>query len=261
MIKALCLKNIVKVDKTKIVKMAKNDAPSVENKTFEFPGREFYNSSYYTSFNGKKYDNPYEGLSKEEIANLRKARKEQAKLEKQARLEEKARKLEENKPICTIDEDAKTIDIIAKGQYPANILSNFKREEVPFYVDGVPCHSLEGFLQALKTPDTEIQLELCAKSGAAARRLGRILTKKAKWKDTQTLYWQGPAYPRESEKYHDLIKKAYNSRFEASEDYRNALASTKGYSLTHKCGKQDPKETILTEKEFVEMLEFLRAKL
>ena len=44
--------------------------------------------------------------------------------------------------------EQKTIDIHSKGDYPANVLSNFYPNE--FELDGVRCASMEGFLQSLK---------------------------------------------------------------------------------------------------------------
>ncbi len=40
------------------------------------------------------------------------------------------------------------IDIHSKGAYPSDALSNFAAYE--FMVDGIPCASMEGFLQSLK---------------------------------------------------------------------------------------------------------------
>lgn len=232
--------------------------PQISNgnsESFSFPSYKAYASFRPLSF---KAIGDYDGLTKEEIAEIRKKRKEQKKADKQRRYEQRQLKKVLDTPISTVNEDEKTIDIIAKAAYPANVISNFNREENVFYVDGVPCHSIEGFLQSLKTPDEELQRELCLKSGSSARYMGRKLTGRDNWKERQILYWKGVSYPRESDEYKNLVKKAFFARFNASNEYRDALNSTKGYSLTHKCGAKEPKDTVLTEQEFISILDELR---
>ena len=214
-------------------------------------------NNFRISFNG--YDT-YEGMSAEEKALLRKQRKQKEKAEKQKRYEQSLERKEREKPISTIDEVNKTLDIVAKGMYPANVLSNYKREEVPFFVDDIPCHSIEGFLQSLKTPDINLQRELCLKSGSSARHLGRMLTKDS-WKKSQILYWKGVPIARNSSEYMKLVKRAYTSRFEHSEEFRKALGDSRGYALLHTCGNNNQMDTVLTQDEFINILNSLRDEL
>ena len=88
-----------------------------------------------------------------------------------------------------------------------------------------------------------------------------MLTKQADWKKDQTLHWKNTLYKRNSQEYSDLIKRAFETKFQASEIFRDALKSTKGYTLTHKCGNNNPEETVLTEEEFINQLNMLRDKL
>lgn len=250
--------NTIYTHKYNTTEHLKTNSVFKEKKEFSFPAHNFYISCKPLSF---KAIGDYDGLSKEEIAELRKKRKAEQKAEKQRRYDYRQMMKELNKPVSTINENDRTIDILAKAAYPANILSNFKRVDPPFYVDDVPCYSIEGFLQSLKTPDEELQKSLCLKSGSTARRLGRMLTQKDNWKENQVLYWKGIPYSRDSKEYINLVKKVFNARFDASQEYRDALKSTKGYTLTHSCGSKDKKETVLTEQEFISILDELREKL
>ncbi len=72
------------------------------------------------------------------------------------------------------------------------------------------------------------------------------------------LYWQGGTYARDSEEYQQLVRKAFRARFDHSERYREALRATKGYTLLHTYGCDDPTQTILTTQEFLTILNELR---
>ena len=201
-------------------------------------------------------------LSLEQRAELRAKRRERKLAEKEQKVLALQKRIERqiaNAPINTKDDVNKTIDVLAKGAYPANVLSNYNRDEVPFILDGIPCHSIEGFMQAIKQPDIEIQKSFCLKSGASARHLGQKYSKL--WKKNQTLHWQGKEYKRDSKEYQELVRKVFNARFEQSQKYREALKDSLGYELVHTCGKQDVEQTVLTENEFVKILDELRAKI
>lgn len=92
---------------------------------------------------------------------------------------------------------------------PAKELSNFTARE--FAVDGVPCASMEGFLQALKEPDPVIQREMCLLVGFAAKKRGRKLD--LTWKARQTLWWQGQEFGRRSEEFQGLLDRAFEALF------------------------------------------------
>lgn len=147
------------------------------------------------------------------------------------------------------------LDIRSTAEYPLDILSNFTRSY--FVVDNISINSMEGFLQSLKIPDEDEQRQVCSLIGFTAKKIGSRKAEKYGF-DGKTLYWQGRKIDRYSEEYQDLLKTAYSSRYSNDPSFRLALDSTKGRVLTHTIGKQDPEETILTEKEFVTILMDLR---
>lgn len=143
------------------------------------------------------------------------------------------------------------MDIGSGSGYPSAALSNFAPH--PFVFDGVPCNSMEGFLQGLKFSNPDMQAHVCTLVGKAAKFKG----KKKKWWRDQTLYWKGVPIARESEAYEVLIENAYNAMF-LNDGFRRALAATGTANLTHSMGKNKPSETVLTEREFCRNLMRLR---
>jgi len=147
-----------------------------------------------------------------------------------------------------------TMDIGSGSGYPSSNLSNFSPHG--FVVDGVECASMEGFLQSLKVQDPEMQKYVCTLVGKAAKFKGE----KKKWWKTQTLYWQGEAIPRDSERYQELLDKAFNALAENS-SFRRALLATQNATLTHNMGKKKISETVLTKNEFTSRLTAIRTRL
>lgn len=84
------------------------------------------------------------------------------------------------------------MDIGSGSGYPAASLSNFAPH--PFIIDGISCNSMEGFLQSLKFKNIDMQKYVCSLVGKSAKYKG----KDKKWWKTQTLYWQGKEYKRDS---------------------------------------------------------------
>ena len=84
--------------------------------------------------------------------------------------------------------------------------------------------------------------------------------KKKKWWKTQTLYWQGEAIPRDSERYQELLDKAFNALSENS-SFKRALLATQNATLTHNIGKKKTSETVLTKNEFTSRLTAIRSRL
>ena len=140
------------------------------------------------------------------------------------------------------------IEIYSKGEYPANVLSNFAPNG--FELDGVKCASMEGFLQSLKFRSVKRQLYVCSLVGKAAKELG---SKKFLWKLTGRVHWQGKRYARDGEEFDALIKRAYAALYN-NEEFRTALESTRGKELRHSMGKHKKRATILTEEEFISNL-------
>lgn len=147
------------------------------------------------------------------------------------------------------------MDIGSKNSYPAGALSNFTANN--FIVDNVVCASMEGFLQGLKFKSIEMQAEICTYIGFGAKKAGS----KKNWQKTQTLWWRGVPINRHSDTYQNLITKAYNSMFEHSSKFRNALkAAGQDAVFTHSMGRHNESETVLTEREFCSQLMRLKRK-
>jgi len=146
------------------------------------------------------------------------------------------------------------MDIGSGKGYPSSSLSNFAPH--PFVIDGVECNSMEGFLQSLKFKQPDMQKFVCKLVGKAAKFKG----KKKPWWKTQKLNWNGAEYERESEEYQQLLDRAYDA-LSQNTSFQKALLATNDSPLTHKIGRSNPKETILTEREFCSRLEKLRKKL
>ena len=142
--------------------------------------------------------------------------------------------------------EIKEIDIYSKGEYPANVLSNFYPNE--FVFDGMKCGSMEGFLQSLKYVCPKKQRAVCALSGKEAKEAG---ANKFLWKLLHEAFWQGKRYGRLSPEYRALVLRAYRAMYAQNKDVRKALAASRGKKLCHSIGSHNPKKTILTEREFI----------
>jgi hypothetical protein len=116
---------------------------------------------------------------------------------------------------------------------------------------------MEGFLQSLKFKNPEMQKHVCTLVGFKAKAKG----KHKNWQESQTLYWQGQAIKRESDEYQVLLDKAFRAMKDCSDSFRRALKASQGANLTHSIGKSDPKQTVLTEREFCSRLTKLREEL
>lgn len=146
------------------------------------------------------------------------------------------------------------MDIGSKSGYPSSSLSNFAPHA--FVLDEVQCASMEGFLQSLKFSNPDMQVEVCKLVGITAKRRGS----KKNWKITQTLYWRGKPYKRDSEDYQKLLDRAYYA-LSQNASFQRALLATGNSSLTHSIGKNKINETVLTVQEFTSRLYKLRNEL
>ena len=145
-------------------------------------------------------------------------------------------------------------DIGSKCDYPLNKLSNFACS--PFTLDGVEIMSMEGFLQSLKFKEPEMQKEICKLVGYGAKKRG----KNKNWQQSQTLYWMGVEYKRDSDEYQDLLDRAYDALSE-NEGFKKALLLTGDSNLTHSIGRIKQNETVLTRQEFCSRLMKIRRRL
>ena len=146
------------------------------------------------------------------------------------------------------------MDIGSGNGFPCDALSNFAPH--PFVIDGVECASMEGFLQSLKFSNPDMQKEVCKLVGKAAKFKG----KPKKWYRTQTLYWMGKEYKRDSEEYQELLDRAYDA-LSQNTGFQRALLATGNATLTHSICKNKQSETVLTVKEFVSRLYKIRTRL
>lgn len=146
------------------------------------------------------------------------------------------------------------LDIGEESVYPASELSNFT--PYAFTVEGIPCNSMEGFLQSLKFADREKQKEVCLLVGKKAKFKG----KKKKWWVDQTLYWQGESLSRHSDTYQELLDNAF-CELAKNPKFQEVLRATENEIITHSMGKKDPTKTVLTEEEFCMRLMAIRDKI
>ena len=146
------------------------------------------------------------------------------------------------------------MDIKSKKPYPAGALSNFVPR--PFKVRGIECASVEGVVQGLKFKSPEMQCAVFQLTGYGAKRRGA----NKNWKRTQILWWQGSPIKRESPEYQKLLDDIFEALFK-NEKAKKALLDTGDVVLTHKIGKNNPKETVLTQSEFCSRLMKIRDKL
>lgn len=144
------------------------------------------------------------------------------------------------------------MDIRSKSGYPSSSLSNFAPHR--FEIDGVVCHSMEGFLQSLKFKNPDMQESVCKLVGFAAKKKGAGKN----WQERGMLYWRGKPIARDSKEYQELLDRAYEALFEQSEGFRRALKATGKATLTHVMGRTDARQTILTRSEFCSRLTKLR---
>ena len=139
------------------------------------------------------------------------------------------------------------MDIGSGTGYPTANLSNFHPHA--FVFDGVECASMEGLLQSFKFKNPEMQREVCKLVGKQAKFKG----KKKKWFKTQTLFWQGQEFQRESAEYQELLDRAFEA-LSKNTSFQKALLATGDSPLTHNIGKIKENETVLTRQEFCSRL-------
>ena len=138
---------------------------------------------------------------------------------------------------------------------PEDALSNLASNA--FVFRGVPCASMEGVLQSLKFGDPEKHRQVCTLTGHFARKEGLGV----RWFDTQTLWWDGEPYKRDSEEYQQLLDEAYEQMFRQNDRAREILLSTGERELKHSIGGRTIEKTVLTQHEFCSRLMKIRAQL
>lgn len=145
------------------------------------------------------------------------------------------------------------MDIGSNSSYPAGKLSNFTPYN--FIFEGVQCKSMEGLLQSFKFKNIDAQKITCCLVGVRAKSKGKKRNKE--WKSTQTLWWKGVPYKRNSKEYQVLLDRAYNALYQ-NESFRNTLSACGDAVFTHSIGNRNSKETVLTTTEFCSRLQHLK---
>lgn len=107
-----------------------------------------------------------------------------------------------------------------------------------------------------KFESEDMQKEVCKLVGYMAKKKGS----KKNWKTSQTLYWRGKSYKRDSQEYQDLLTKAFD-RLSTNKSFATAILSTGNSTLDHSIGNSDPSYTVLTRREFCRQLTRVRDKL
>lgn len=130
-------------------------------------------------------------------------------------------------------------------------LSNFNK--YPFYMDGYFICSLEGFIQGLKFESIEDQKHVFSLHGISALNVGR--TKRVK---NNTIYYNGTPINRYTDAYKRLMYKAYILSARSNERFMKLLEASKGVPLDHSMHHNDKEKTLLTTKEFIDILDFIR---
>ncbi len=148
------------------------------------------------------------------------------------------------------------MDIGSRNSYPASKLSNFTGFK--FVFEDVECNSMEGLLQAFKFENIDSQIATCQLVGFAAKKKG--FGRNTYWQKKQTLWWKNKAYPRKSKDYQILLNKAYNALYSQNETFRKCLEDAGKSIFTHSIGRNNEKETVLTEREFCLRLQHLKDK-
>ena len=145
------------------------------------------------------------------------------------------------------------INIRSKAKYPACALSNFAPHA--FHIYGAKVQCMESFLQSLKSSDPFVQKQIWDLTAREAKRIGG----KQEW--NRYLYWRGKPIDRFSKEYFFFIKTAYQHMFDQCPAFREALRSSKGSLLLHTIGKNRRSKTVLTQLEFVKILNGLRMQI
>lgn len=147
------------------------------------------------------------------------------------------------------------IDINNKEK-PANILSSLYDET--FEYDDIIFTSAESFYQGLKFKDSKKQARIFAMTGKAAKKAGKHHNW---WKLTNNLYFKGKKINRYSSDYDRLIVLPLAARYcHAGSSFKQALLDTEFKTLEYPSGKAEKYQTVLTEDEYLNGLNFFKRK-
>jgi predicted NAD-dependent protein-ADP-ribosyltransferase YbiA (DUF1768 family) len=157
--------------------------------------------------------------------------------------------------VCYTPLMTEPLDIKSFAPGAAGILGNFAPH--PFVLDTIHFACMEAFLQSLKIKDPQQRQLVYSMNGNEAKATGT----QHRWQNGGKLYFKDLIIDRFGPDYQALLDRAYAALAAQNEIYREALISTGTRLLIHTIGKDDPCETVLTEKELCDRLMQLRAKL
>ena len=146
------------------------------------------------------------------------------------------------------------MEIRAGASYPAGSLTNLSPHG--FILDDVKIASMEGFLQALKFKEPEMQAVVCSLSGMAAKMRGAGKP----WQRSGKLHWKGVAVDRFGPDYQKLLDRAYDALTDQNQGFRKALLASGNATFSHSLGKRKEQDTVLTQREFTSRLSRARAR-
>jgi predicted NAD-dependent protein-ADP-ribosyltransferase YbiA (DUF1768 family) len=157
--------------------------------------------------------------------------------------------------VCYTPLMTEPLDIKSFEPGPSGILGNFAPH--PFVLDNIHFACMEAFLQSLKIKDPQQRQLVYSMNGHDAKAAGT----QHHWQDEGKLYFKDQIIDRFGPDYQALLDRAYTALAAQNQIYRETLISTGTRPLIHTVGKDDPRETVLTEKELCDRLMQMRAAL
>jgi predicted NAD-dependent protein-ADP-ribosyltransferase YbiA (DUF1768 family) len=118
------------------------------------------------------------------------------------------------------------LNITSKSPPPLDLISNFA--PTPFFLDGVPYASIEGFWQALKFAKEADRRRVAALDGGEAKRAGDDAPR------TATIAYQDEEIAVGTASHWELMRRACAAKFAQNVVARDALLATGQRPLEHK---------------------------
>lgn len=147
------------------------------------------------------------------------------------------------------------IDIDTNNDESLSALSN--SYEAHFAFNNIEFTSIESFLQGLKYKNSNIQAKVFMLTDKQTQKINSLHNW---WIITGNLYFKGEKIKRYSKAYHDLIVSAFHCKYTQCNEFRQSLLNTDLKSLKCSCHKTNEFETLLTQEEYIDMLNYFRIK-
>lgn len=172
---------------------------------------------------------------------------------------------EKKKHIYIIDKDGKSLsftdDFVDISYFSKNSVSSALSNLFPyeFTFRGYQVKSVEGILQSLKHGNPEVQRVLYNYFGKDAYH-ARAASFANDWRNEHYLHCGNQLVDRFDIEYQNLLNEIYVS-LATNPLFASTLKYTNDRVLLHSKGVTDPKETILTPREYVDRLTIIRSSL